>query len=162
MNGESMEFLTHRHVEAILKTFMEEHGWRRIERGKYNFGNIDAKPGKGWRLKERTSGKPRHGSAGILYPDAVFTKGSVSENSTKIVAEVKPENVKMPEIMRGIGQSVRFLPFRKVKPYLVIPTKWYEILLSVFKELPRIGIITYDNKGRMKIAQRGEDKTNNW
>lgn len=156
-----MADLTHRQVEVLLKTFMEEHGWRKIERGTYNFGNIEARPGKGWRLRKETSDNPRRGSAGILYPDAVFAKGSINENSIKIVAEVKPENVEMPEIMRGIGQSVRFLPFRKVKPYLVIPIRWYEILSLVFKELPRVGVITYNNEGSMKLAQRAEDKPNN-
>lgn len=162
-----MADLTHRQVETLLKTFMEEHGWQKTGSGKYNFRNPKAEQKyKAWGLEEAANGSihfipHNRGSAGVLYPDAVFIKGQPTDNDKVIVAEVKPENVEMREITRGIGQSVRFLPFRKIKPYLVIPIRWYEILALVFKELPRIGVITYDNEGKMQLAQRAEDKPNN-
>lgn len=157
-----MADLTHRQVEAILKTFMEEHGWQKT--GWYDPRNtVMEEDGRPWKIIEKTNNKlhstqGKCGSTGVLYPDAVFVKGQLTEDSKTIVAEVKPENVEKMEVLKGIGQSAQYLPFEKVKPYLVLPIKWYETLLPVFQELPRLGVITYNKKGMMQLAQRAEDK----
>jgi len=109
--------LTHKQVESQLTIWMERCGYKRV---KYSPANNQA-----YRS---------------LRPDRIFK----NKEKPVIVVEVKPEIVTKDEVLRGIGQSACYLPYN-VKPYLVIPVKYYDELEKVFAKLPWLGIITYDN-----------------
>lgn len=121
-----MEYLTHKFVERQFMYFMVGRGWTRVRGKKNNFNHI--------------------------YPDGIYKK---DDNQGTIVAEIKPENKKLHEILKGIGQCARYLPYNNVAPYLIIPLEWFNHIQDTFQYLPWLGIVTYTNAGvDMEIKQR--------
>ena len=83
-------------------------------------------------------------------PDRLFTKGD-----DILVMEIKPENARDSEILKGIGQIASYLPYQ-VKPYLVLAEKWVDEFKDTFRMLPGIGILRYSPAGEMVISQKSE------
>jgi len=82
------------------------------------------------------------------YPDRLFARGD-----DILVIEIKPENARDSEILKGLGQMTCYLPYQ-VKPYLVLPEKWADVFREVIRMLPDIGILQYSPVGEMVISQK--------
>ena len=83
-------------------------------------------------------------------PDRMYTKGSLV-----LIFELKPENILQPEVDRGIGQCMGYLPYR-VKPYLVIPEVWATYYRKIFAQLPFLGVLQYSNE--LSMVQPATDR----
>jgi len=110
--------ITHRTVQRNFVRYMASNGWKRA-----SLGN-------------------RKKIYGIS--DEIFT----SEDGEILHVEVKPSNIILGELWRGVGQTVRILAKPNLKTVLVCPEKFGEIALSVMQNLNtgRIGLAIYDSE----------------
>lgn len=166
-----MRFLTHKEVLNMAITLFTENGWtyirspifRTINKKPIFMNNTDNREdyilverGDKFTLERKSTttqvGEPIkvHGNLGQVHPDAIFVK---PPNDEFVTIEVKPEFCGLPEIFRGIGQTVYFLPFKNFRPYLVIPEDWYIPLKQVFSELYMMGVVIY-TKANMRVVQQ--------
>lgn len=121
-----MEYQTHKELVIRFTQFINDHGWVMDKDLSHDFNNI--------------------------HPDGAYKKIG---DQRIIVAEVKSDDASQTQILKGIGQSAQYLPYKNVTPYFIISLKWFYKYQDVFKELPWLGIITYNSNGSdMKIRQR--------
>ena len=100
---------------------------------------------RGWYKAKRRTGLFNR------LPDRIYSK----PGAWPLVFEIKPDNIRMGEIQKGIGQCVFYLPYQ-VKPYLVLPEHWLnQEIKNVLKQLP-IGVLAYD--GDLRIYQKASDR----
>lgn len=121
-----MEYLTHKELEIRFTQFINGRGWKRAADIENSFHYI--------------------------HPDGAYRKIG---DQRIIVAEVKPDDASHSQILKGIGQCARYLPYKNIVPYFVISSEWFNKFKDTFKELPWLGIVTFSGNGNnMEIKQR--------
>lgn len=125
------EYLTHRQVETLCDDFMEKLEWVRSDE----------------RLLD-------NGKGSVVILDRIYIKNG----ELPLGFEVKPENARKEEVIRGIGQMACCLPYH-LKPYLILSEKQWFTLIEVFALLPWLGIVVYSKEtGKLLIRQKAERK----
>lgn len=125
--------ITHNQAISMLDDFMEGQGWMGVKR---RAGRIQ--------LAEHFNHNPDR----IFYWPGMFSK-------LPLFMEVKPENVDIDELEKGIGQAVFYLKYQ-AKSYLVIPEeKYINIKLSILQT--SLGIILY-KFGEIYLERSGPER----
>lgn len=124
-----MKRLNHKEMEQIITTYMVNQGWQRIKNGRLG-----------------------------LFPkvgiDRIFVKGK-----QMLAFEIKPTDATSGEILKGIGQCTRVLPYRKLKPYLFIAETALKHIESQLPYLPWLGVMVIDCEARtLSMAQQAQNR----
>lgn len=124
-----MKDLNHKEMEQIITTYMVGKGWKRIKNGRLG-----------------------------LFPkvgiDRIFVRGK-----QMLAFEIKPTDATSGEILKGLGQCTRVLPYRKLKPYLFINKTALKHIESQLPYLPWLGVMVIDCETRtLSMAQQAQSR----
>lgn len=122
-----MRNLTHKEIENLCDGSMERRGWSRSKRTMITPNGI----------------KP------VVLADRLYMK----EGEVSLVFEIKPENAKVEELKKGIGELVCCLPY-SVKPYFILSVEQWEIMDATFAFLPWLGVATHSTYSGEPLIMR--------